>query len=178
MKICLGGFASAGKTTLGEALSRELNIRHIHSSYKGMVSNDDNAVLGLLNDLVAKRDRKVAKGFDADIVNESNKRDCVVSTWIGAWMIKDATVRIWLDASQEARAKRRAGINRMSAKDALKFIKDYDAANIRYFKDVYKIDITDHSMFDMALNTERMNINEMVSAISLLSAQRDIKRFR
>lgn len=178
MKICVGGFASSGKTTLGEALSRELNIRHVHGSYKSIVNNDDKSMVGLLGSLTAKHDKKIAKDFDAGIVKESNMGDCVVSTWIGAWIVKDATVRVWLDASQAARAKRRAGINHMSENEALKFVKAYDAANIKYFKDVYKIDITDHSMFDMALNAERMSIDEEVSAVSLLSAQRGARRFR
>ncbi|MEM0150129.1 MAG: cytidylate kinase family protein [Candidatus Micrarchaeaceae archaeon] len=177
MKICIGGFASSGKTTFGEALARELNVRHIHSTYKGMVNNDDRSIIKLLDGLTAKHDKKTAKSFDSEVVKESDKGDCVISTWLGAWIVKDATVRVWLDATQEERAKRRAHINNMKKMEALEFIKAYDAANIKYFKDVYKIDVTDHSIFDIALNTERMHLDEMVGIVSLLAAQRDVNRF-
>ncbi len=178
MKICIGGLASSGKTSLGEALSKELGINHVHESYKSMVNNNDKEVVKLLGSLSAKHDKGVAKGFDSKIIEESNKGDCAISTWIGAWVIKDATVRVWLDASEETRAKRRAKINHMNSKEALEFIRKYDAANIKYFNDVYKIDLTDHSIFDMTLNTDRMAIDEVVSAVSMLAALRDKNRFR
>ena len=178
MKICIGGFASSGKTTFGEALANELNVKHIHSTYKGMVNNDDKSIVKLLDDLTKKHDKKIAKKFDFEVVEESNKGDCVISTWLGAWIVKDATVRVWLDATQEERASRRGSINSMKKRDALDFIKAYDAANIKYFKDVYKIDITDHSIFDIVLNTEKLHLAEMISIVSLLAAQRDVNRFR
>ena len=178
MKICIGGFTSSGKTTLGEALSKELGIRHINPSYKNMVKNDEKKVIGLLDDLMSKKDRKVAEDFDAEVAKMSNEGDCVVSTWIGSWIVKDATARVWLNASQETRATRRAKAKGMDTKEALEFIKAYDRKSADYFKGVYGIDVTDHSIFDMELNTEKLSINDMVGIVSLLAAQRDTKRFR
>ncbi len=75
MKICISGFASSGKTTLGEALSKELNIRHIKNSYKSIVKNDDRKIVGFLDDLTKKHDKQVALDFDSNIVKMSNEGD-------------------------------------------------------------------------------------------------------
>ncbi len=178
MKICIGGFTSSGKTTLGETLSKELGIRHINPSYKSMVKNDEKKVIGLLDDLMVKEDKDVAKDFDAEVVKMSNEGDCVVSTWIGSWIIKDATARVWLNASQETRAARRAKAKGMDQDEALEFINEYDRKSSDYFKGVYGIDVTDHSIFDIELNTEKLSISDMASIVSLLAAQKDTERFR
>ncbi len=66
----------------------------------------------------------------------------------------------------------------MEHDEALKFIRDYDASTAKHFSDVYGIDVTDHSIFDIELNTERMSVDEMVSVVALLTAKRDVNRFR
>ncbi|MGC8622861.1 MAG: AAA family ATPase [Candidatus Micrarchaeia archaeon] len=181
VKICLSGLTGSGKTTLGTLLSKELNIRHITKdqarSYQEMLkelSATKSKVLRLGQVAVPK----YAKDFDSEIAKEAEKYNCVVSTWLSPWVIKGATLRVLLYCSFDERARRKARQLHISISKAKEYVKAKDAYAERSFKKIYGIDIRDHSVFDLAINTEKLNHKEVVSIISMLSIMRDKRRFK
>lgn len=176
IKICISGLASSGKTTLGEILAERLNISHIKESYKNSTNGDED-IISLLKELTAKNDKKFAEVFDNKIRALADQGNCVVTTWLGPWIIKDATVRVWLNASVEERARRRAKKNNTEYASTLGFIRDYDRLTINHFKNVYGIDVTERGIFDLELNTEKLNINEIVEIISIIALSRENSKF-
>jgi cytidylate kinase len=177
IKICLGGYTSSGKSTIGLAIAKELNIEYITkemtNSYKDLVAGGVDPV----KDRNIFSEPKYAKRFDDDIMVISKSTNCVVTTWLGPWFIKDATLKVWLNAGEETRAERTAVREKMSLQEALKFIKSKDSNNIVNFKKEYNIDITDHSIFDIEINTERFAINELASIIAAISLIKEKGKF-
>ncbi|MCL4363259.1 cytidylate kinase family protein [Candidatus Marsarchaeota archaeon] len=171
MKICISGLTASGKSTLAEELSKALGIKHIHKSYKEYVDS-----YSKLADFTASADKKFANSFDAEIKKLANG-DCVVSTWLSPWMIEDATLRIWLNASESTRSKRRAAQHNEVGGSDISAIEGIDKAAINQAKRIYDIDIFDHSIFDIEINTEKMSIMECASAISIIALERDRKNF-
>ncbi|MCL4381821.1 cytidylate kinase family protein [Candidatus Marsarchaeota archaeon] len=176
IKICISGLASSGKTALGEILAERLNILHIKESYKDS-TNGDEEIISLLKELTAKNDKKFAEIFDNKVRALADQGNCVVTTWLGSWIIKDATIRVWLNASIEERARRRAKKNNTKYASTLSFIRDYDRLTINHFENVYGIDVTKHGIFDLELNTEKLSIDEMVEIISLITLSRENSKF-
>lgn len=177
MKICIGGLGSSGKTSIGEMLSKELNIEHISESYKKSANGDED-LLSMLKKLQKDKDTEYAKKFDNEIIKKAEGKDCVITTWLSPWLVKDATLRIWIEADIEERARRRAKLNGMNYADALKFIEVYDKTNAEYFKGLYGIDIHDHSIFDASLNNGKLTQKQIIEVIALLALEKDGKRFR
>ncbi len=177
MKICIAGYASSGKTTVGEKLAKDLNIKLIGSSYKNAVDNDDRKLLDMLKKLIEEKDSGYGNDFDKKIIAEAAKQDCVVTTWAGSWIIKDATLRVWLNASQKERAKRRAYLNGEPYRKTLSLIKEYDTITTKYLSGMYGIDFNDHSIFDLEINTERLGLDDICSIISLAALAIDKKNF-
>ena len=109
IKICLGGLTSTGKTTVGEAVAKELKIAYITKemtdTYKKLVEQGFDLVS---KDRNITSDPKYASKFEADIVKLSADRDCVITTWLGPWFVKDATLKVCLNAGEHARAERTA----------------------------------------------------------------------
>ncbi|MDE1856540.1 MAG: cytidylate kinase family protein [Candidatus Micrarchaeota archaeon] len=182
MKICISGMTASGKTALGHMLAKELNVEHItkftlESFHKA--TEDAKSKKGSHLDVVqAISGRKFAKRFDDELVELARSRkDFVVTIWLGPWLIEDATLRVWLNAPIDERAKRRAKDMKITIKEAKEMIEEKDRQNIRLFKEIQGVDITDHSIFDMELNTSKLSLSQMVSLISMLALSKEKKIF-
>ena len=170
MKICISGLTASGKSTLAEELSKALGIKHVHKSYNEYVDS-----YSKLADFTASADAKFANSFDAEIKKLANG-NCVVSTWLSPWIIDDATLRVWLNASESVRSERRAAQHTEVGCDTAT-IERIDKAAINQAKRIYGIDMFDHRIFDIEINTEKMSIMECASAISIIALERDRKNF-
>lgn len=153
--------SNSGKTRIGDEISDQLNIVHIKPSYKHYTKNNEELLKS-----IEISDKKFAKDFDEKIIKlakENNK--CIVTTWLGPWLIKDATLKIWLEASFEERAKRCSLKNLIPISDSKEFLEKKDKFSISGFKKMYNIDIMDHSLFDICINTEKIKIKKIVEII-------------
>ena len=172
IRICLAGLSGSGKTTLGEMLAKELNIEHIQKSYKD-VTKDEKELLAM--------QKKVPKSyedyFNKQVTAMAKDKNCVVSTWLCAWFIKDATLRVWLNASHKERAKRLMKLKQKGKNFIETYLMEKDWGNVKRWHKLYRVDLSDHSIFDIELNTENFTPEEMVSIISMIALARDKKKF-
>lgn len=171
MKICISGLTGSGKTTLGAAISDELGIRHISQSYKNAAVSDAK-LLKMLENTTAR----YALEFDENIIKESKHIDCVITTWHCPWIIKDATLRIWLDSDEKNRAYRLSKEKKKSIKYCIKYIRKKDALTAAQYRRAYHKDF-DLSAIDIRINSDAVSVSEAVSVISMLAMLRDKKKF-
>ncbi|MEM3227444.1 MAG: cytidylate kinase family protein [Candidatus Micrarchaeaceae archaeon] len=181
IKICISGLTGSGKTTLGTIISKELGILHITKAQTQTYSEIENRLKEKPNRALSigqSATPKYAKLFDSEIVKAASKHNCVVTTWLGPWMIKDATLRIWLNASFEERARRKANDMRISLKKAKAYVLEKDFYAIKQFRRIYGIDIIhDHNIFDLEINTEKLDHTKVAAVVSMLSLLKDSRRF-
>lgn len=181
LRICISGLSSSGKTSLGELISKELKIVHVtkkmletYRQVKEAIKTESGGTL----EMIQTADKRYAKAFDREVLEIAENNDCVVTTWLGAWLIKDPAIRIWLSAGFDERARRYANDHKTTMEVAKDYIKRKDEMTVNAFKEVYDIDIKNHSFFDMMINTERTGINEAASLITMLAIGKDKGRFR
>ncbi len=172
IRICLAGLSGSGKTTLGEMLAEELNIEHIQKSYKD-VTKDEKDLLHMQK-VVTKT---YEKDFDKQVISMARGKNCVISTWLCAWFIKDATLRVWLNASRKERAIRLMKLKQKGRTFIQTYLNEKDVGNVKRWQKVYGMDLKDHSIFDIELNTENFTPQEMVEIISMIALARDKKKF-
>jgi cytidylate kinase len=182
LRICISGFSASGKTTIGNDLAKKLGIMHITkksmSSFKRFMaetkdSKDDNTRLA-----ETTSSRGYADAFDREVIRLARKNNCVVTTWLGPWFVKNATLKVWLNTRFEERVRRRAADRKISMKLAREQVGKKDRLTIRNIKRLYGIDVMDHSGFDIEINTERFTAKEEVAMISLLALEREKGRFK
>ena len=153
MIIAISGLVGSGKDTVAKLIAQKLDIKHINFTFKDAARQMGIPLMEYHE--YAKKDVSIDKEFDDLVIVEVKKQDCVVSTWLGPWLIKDADMRIWLEASLEERAKRISGRDCMTLPEAIDHIKKRDAHNRARYHRLYNIDIiTDRSVFDLVINTE------------------------
>lgn len=177
IRICISGLSASGKTSLGYRLAKELNLKHITKKSSTVYQEASGSFSGK-EKLVQMAASKHAKDFDAEIKKLSASNDCVVTTWLGPWIVKSPTLRVWLYASEDERARRRGKELRIPLAKARKLIKEKDTLTIRNFKKIYGIDINDRASFDLELNTEKLTVEEMTAIISMLALSRSKIKFR
>lgn len=164
MIICISGLSGSGKNSVGKQVADELGLRLVSPTFKTIASENKMHLMEFHR--LAGKDHSIDKNFDKKLVAEASKGNCVVTTWLGPWMIKNADLRVWLHASCQARAKRLSDRDGMAYKEALAHLTERDNDNRRRYKEIYNIDIDDHSGFDLVLNTERFAPNQSAKIIA------------
>jgi predicted cytidylate kinase len=174
MIICVCGLSGSGKTTISDMLAKKLGIGHVTGSYKQFAKEGK-----ALQSFVKKVKPSFDKDFNKRIIKEANASDCVVSTWLAPWIIKNSTLNVWLETGFEERVKRKARDLKISLKEAKKHVIERDSIWPNHIKKELGIDIVnDHKVFDISLNTERLTKEQMVATISMLSLEKENKKFR
>ncbi|VVB99110.1 Cytidylate kinase [uncultured archaeon] len=163
MKICISGLSGSGKNTVGELVAKKLGYRTINPTFKTIAAKQKMQLMDFQKK--AEHDHSIDKKFDDALIASTKGGKCVVTTWLGPWMIKDADMRVWLYAPQAARAARVAKRDGMSVEEAERHISDRDESNHHRYMEIYKINIYDHSGFDLIINSERFLPNELSDII-------------
>jgi cytidylate kinase len=163
MRICISGFAGCGKNTAGAIVARELGLPVVDFTFKGMAAKMG---IGLEEmQLKAANDKKFDLQLDEMIVKEASGKECVAVTWLAPWMVKNATLRVWLNCSEKERARRVAGRDKMGAREALMHVKKRDAQNIGRYQKLYGIDIREHGIFDLEISSEKFRPEQVAKII-------------
>ena len=153
MIISISGLTGCGKNTLGEAIAKEFRLRMVAPTFKDLAKKEGVSLMEFQKR--AEKDPNIDLKFDELLKEEAAKGDCVVTTWLGSWMV-DADFKIYLYASEKIRAERITKRDGMTNEEALKHVKKRDDSNIMRYKKLYKIDITDTSKFDLVLDTDKL----------------------
>ena len=173
MIIAISGLSGCGKNTVGERVAQKLRLRPIRISFK-----DEAAKAGMTlmeYQQLASKDERLDRELDARIVEEAKEGDCVIMTWLGPWMVKNCDLRVWLNTSEEERARRVAKRDGMSEEEALAHIRERDANNRERYMRYYKINIDDRRMFDLEINTDRFTAEQ---AAELIAEAAELRRPR
>ena len=172
MIICISGLSGSGKNTAGELVAKKLGLREVQVSFKKIASKKKISLMELQK--IASSDESYDKRLDAEIVKKAKKGNCVVTTWLGPWMVKNADLRVWLEVSETERAKRLANRDKMTYEEALKHIKERDRNNWERYKKYYNIDIYDRSIFNLVIQSDSLSPEQVAEMI--VEAAKKIKR--
>ena len=153
MIIAISGLVGSGKDSVAKMVAEKLTIRHLNFTFKDAARKLGIPLMEYQE--YAKKKVSIDKEFDDMVVDETKKEDCVTSTWLGPWLVKDADLKIWLDGSPDARARRISGRDGMTLAEAMDHVRKRDAHNRARYKRLYNVDIfEDRSVFDLIINTE------------------------
>ncbi len=159
MIIAVSGLSGSGKNTFGKALAEKLGLSVVCPTFKDLAEEEGVSLLEFQEK--ASADPEIDKKFDAALKESASGGNCVVTTWLGPWMV-EADYRIWVEASEDVRAERLAGRDGISVPDALEHIQKRDSGNRERYLKLYEIDIMDRKGFDLVISSEKYRPDEMV----------------
>ena len=171
MIIAISGLTGSGKNTLGELLAEKLGYRLVCPTFKDLAAKEGIPLMEFQKK--AEKDPDIDRKFDAVLREQAAAGDCVITTWLGAWMV-DADLKIRVSAAPETRAQRIAGRDSMTAEEALRHVKERDEGNRRRYQKLYGIDIYDESIFDAVLDSGRYRPEELLMQVIDLIGKKGI----
>ena len=173
--IIICAHASSGKTTLAKQIARKYKLKYYDGGdiLKLIAKEEGYRVTKNWHDtkegikFLEKRnkDLRFDKKLDKKMLSLINRGGVVITSWTMPWLSKKG-IKIWLEASKEARAKRLAERDKITYREALKITKQRDAKNNKLYKKLYRINFgKDLKPFDIIVNTNNLNKNQVFKSV-------------
>ncbi len=161
--ICISGLVGSGKDTVADLVAKKLGFNRVKLSFKDAAKQMGISLMEY--HAYVEKDLTIDREFDKMVAKEARKADSVISTWLGAWLIPEARLRVWLSASQKTRAERIASRDGMGIRQAMKHVQERDNHNRGRYLALYGIDIFVHSNFDLEINTEKFTPEQIAEIV-------------
>lgn len=168
MLITISGPAGSGKSTAAAALAESLDYEHVSGGDIFRELAADRGVSALELNKRAETDDSIDHDLDRRLRQVAAERDdLVLESRLAGWMAGEhADFRVWLDAPLSVRAERIAEREGKSTDIARKETEERAASEARRYQTYYGIDIEDLSIYDLVLNTARLEPDGVVEAIA------------
>jgi len=166
MIITISGPIGSGKTTVAKALSEKFNLRHISAGkvFRDMAKERKMSLQEFSK--LAVENPEIDREVDQRQIALAKNGNVVIDGRLSAHLIKDADLRIWLKASIEERARRVSMRENISYEVALKETLAREASEKKRYKEIYNIDIDNLEPYDVVLNTELWDAENIIEVIT------------
>jgi cytidylate kinase len=164
--ITIGGLHGTGKSSVADIVAKKFNLRRVSAGIAFRQLAEERGLTLEEFSRVAEGDENIDRLIDDKLRIEAAKGNAVIDGQLAAWMAGDnADLKILLVAPLETR------IGRISDRDGTDFeyarretITREGSEKARYLE-YYKVDIADHSSYDMILNTGIYNLDGVAKII-------------
>lgn len=163
LRIAISGKSGCGNTTVSKLLAEKLGIALINFTFRNLSCETGLSLPEIIEK--AKTDDSFDQAIDSRQVELARKESCVLASRLAVWMLKEADLKVYLDADENVRAQR---IFKREGGD-LQAIKDFtalrDAEDSGRYKRLYNIDNGDYSCADLLIDTSKYNPEEITDII-------------
>lgn len=167
--ITIDGPSGAGKGTLAEFISRELDIPNYSAGdfFRQLAQEKGLTV----EELSAKAEKQTDITVDERTLEKGLNESCVIESRISSWVLGSySDLRIYLTAEIDERARRvkedsdageRSDEDKKSSfEEAKNKIEQRDADNRQRYHDYYGIDVEDLEMYDLIIDNTDLDLEE------------------
>lgn len=173
MVIAISGKSGCGNTTVSTKLSEKLGLKLINYTFRNLAADTGRDFKEICE--AAKTDFSYDRLIDNNQVQLALAGNCVLGSRLAIWMVKNADLKVFLEASIETRA------NRILQREGGTFQQRYDetakrdASDTNRYKQIYGIDNNQHDFADIIIDTAQYNPDQIVEIIVGEIKKRDIK---
>jgi cytidylate kinase len=164
--VTLGGLHGTGKSSVADMIADELKLRRTSA---GMIFRQMAAEKGMsLEEFsrYAEDHLEIDEQLDSTLTHEAEKGNIVLDGQLAAWMAKEhADFRILLTAPEEVRIQRIADRDGVDYEHAHHETLAREESERERYKEYYGIDVSDHSIYDLILNTDKFTLDEVVDIL-------------
>lgn len=177
--ICIGGMAGSGKSTLARKLAEKYQLGYLsggdalkalalEEGYKSPGRGWWESREGMRFLEEREKDHRFDEAVDRKLLQMARRGNVVLDSWTMPWLLEGA-YKIWLEASPEKRAKRIAGRDRISCKDALDALKHKEKQTKAIYKKLYGFNLgEDFAPFNFILDTNNLKSDEVFQIVCMV----------
>ena len=163
IKIAISGKSGCGNSTVSRITAEKLGLRMINYTFRTLAEEKDMDFAELCR--LAETDPSWDYQVDQKQVTLADGGDCILGSRLAVWLIKDAALKVFLDAPHEVRARRiqkREGgsYEEVSQKTLQRDLRDHQ----RYLK-LYNIDNEKYDFVDLIIDTSIYTPEEIADQI-------------
>ena len=170
MIITICGPAGSGKSSVSKALAKRLGYNHYSmGDLRRKMAAERGLTLAEFNKLGE------SEAFTDNEVDEYQAKlgkteDNFVVDGRTSWYFIPNSVKIYVDADPDVRAKRELGNDKLSEEfndieDAKRGITERDESDVRRYRKYYNLDVHDKSQFDLVVDSSENRVDDTVEEI-------------
>lgn len=169
--IVLGGLAGSGKSTTAKLLAKRFGLRRVSAGdmFRAMAKE---AGMGLIDfGRKAEKEPEIDRELDERMIAEARKGGAILDGRATAYLTDKRRIpalRIWLAVDPRVSAKRVAGRDGLTVKEALRKSAKREREVAKRLKLLWGVDTTDTSYYDAAIQTDDYSPKEVADIITRL----------
>lgn len=181
--VLVCGMPGSGKSTVAEFIAKKFGLKCVHTSgilrelmQKGIKKINPfgmkmnlgwwESKAGIEYLKKRQKDHSFDRKLDSELIRIADKGGVAMDSWTMPWIYKGKAIRIWLNVSAKARAKRVSLRDNVPYKKTLSRILLRDRENKRLYKKLYGYEMgKDFSPFDLVLDTSLLNQRQVEKLI-------------
>jgi cytidylate kinase len=176
MVICVSGMAGTGKSTLAKKLARKYGLKYYSGgdALREMAKEEgyNSSSRGWWESpggLSFLRRREQEENFDRTVDDKllkfAQRGNVLLDSWTMPWLLKTG-FKIWLLASIEKRAERVAKRDKITAKEALRMLREKEARTKAIYRKLYGFNLgEDLKPFNLVLDTDTLSAEEVFQVL-------------
>lgn len=175
MLITISGVPGSGKTTVARALAKRLGLEHV---YAGDLYRQEAQRRGLslaaFNEL-CEGDHSIDRNLDADMLARARQGDVVLEGRLAGFLAAENrldALKVWLDASDETRARRVAQREGSDWQAVLEVNRVRHQSDASRYQVIYGYDLADHGVYDIVLATDDRTPEDLVETLVAAARRR------
>jgi len=172
IKIAISGRSGCGNTTISKMTAEPLNLRFINFTFRTL-AREHGIEFNKLLELAANDDSWDKEVDTRQVMLAREGGGCVLGSRLAIWMLDEADIKIYLDASPLVRAQRIMKREGGSIEDVTSFTAERDRKDRGRYMRIYNIDTDNYSFADMIIKTDNITPQQIVNMI--LERAREIK---
>ncbi len=164
--ITISGLHGTGKSSVADRVASEFGLRRVSAGIIFRRLAKERSMTLEEFSRVAEGNEEIDRLLDSTIGEEAASGNVVIDGQLAAWMAKDHTdFRILLTAPLEVRVQRIASRDGVDYDDAYRETVIREESERQRYLDYYGIDVSDLSIYDLILNTEKYNLEGVTSIV-------------
>jgi len=163
IKIAISGRSGCGNTTISKMTADILGLNFINFTFRSLAEERGLDLKEMLT--LAANDDSIDRELDIRQVQLAREGGCVLGSRLAIWMLEEADLKVYLDASPQTRASRIVNREGGSIEEVAAFTESRDKQDHDRYLRIYNIDTNNYSFADLIIETDNISPDEIVDLI-------------
>ncbi|TVR92681.1 MAG: cytidylate kinase [Spirochaetaceae bacterium] len=163
LRIAVSGKSGCGNSTVSRIVAESLGLRLVNYTFHSIA--DERGIPFEEVCRLAEEDSSWDRHLDRRQIELAMEQPCVLGSRLAVWLLHSATLKVYLTASIEERARRIQEREGGALDEVLQKTLDRDRKDRERYMRLYNIDNNEFGFVDLIINTEHHNQDEVANLI-------------